>query len=342
MQNETTTVLNATTDERQPQHVGKLMQVSEPELKIGTSGYSYPGPPPKGWYGIFYPTTRGKKIDELEFYSQFFDTVEVNSTFYRPPVPNMAKAWAIRTPPSFEFSVKLWQKFTHPRKIGQGVSKEQWELITQDDIDLFRSGIQPLAEAGKLGALLLQYPMGFYCSPENIDKLDRTLRSFAEYPKAVELRHRSWSDRAEQTKALLQEHDASLVLIDEPKFASSIRQGFETVGQILYFRAHGRNIAKWWNHKESWERYDYCYSWDEIKEMAQKLKTAAGSRPDLGKALVFFNNHARGQAATNAFMLQHELGIPIKASPVEALTRAFPQISEMIPKPGPGRQAGLF
>ena len=158
----------------------------------------------------------------------------------------------------------------------------------------------------------------------------------------MELRHRSWSDRIEQTKVFLQEHGASLVLIDEPKFASSIRQRFEPVGEILYFRAHGRNAANWWNHKDSWERYDYCYSWDEIKEIARKLKGATSGRPGLGKALVFFNNHARGQAAANAFMLQHELGIPINASPIEALTSAFPQISDIVLEAVPPAQKRFF
>ena len=95
----------------------RMMSVSE-NFKIGTSGYSYPGDPPKGWYGVFYPETRSKNLNELEYYSQFFDTVEINSTFYRPPSPAMSKAWAKKTPANFEFAVKVWQKFTHPKKIG--------------------------------------------------------------------------------------------------------------------------------------------------------------------------------------------------------------------------------
>lgn len=295
-------------------------------LRIGTSGYSYPGPPPKGWFGVFYPQTKGKRFDALEYYSQFFDTVEINSSFYGPPTLSMANAWVGKTPAGFEFAVKLWQKFTHPSKIGQGGSEGRWEAITQDDIALVRTGIQPLAESGKLGALLLQYPAGFYCSPENIEKLASTLRAFSEYPKVVELRHRSWSDSGEKTKALLEEYGASLALIDEPKFESSIRQSFEPVGHLLYFRAHGRNAAKWWQHGESWERYDYCYSWDEIKGFAQKLKTATAG-PGVQKALVFFNNHARAQSIANALMLLHEMGTDFKATPSEGLVQAFPQIA---------------
>jgi len=306
------------------------------ETKIGTCGYSYPGPPPKGWVGAFYPRQKGRRINELEYYSRFFDTVEINSSFYGPPSPAMAEAWVKKTPDDFEFSIKVWQKFTHPKKIGQGRSTGEWEPITQDDLDIFRAGIEPLAESNKLGALLFQYPAGFYCTPETIDKMERTLRSFAEYPKAVELRHKSWSDKMGDTRALLREHSATLVLIDEPKFASSIRQKFEPVSNMLYFRAHGRNAQTWWKHKESWERYDYCYTWEEIKTMAKKLKETATNYPRLEKALVFFNNHARGQAAANAFMLAHELSVPLKGRPNEALLQTFPQLSGIVPPPRQG------
>jgi uncharacterized protein YecE (DUF72 family) len=301
-------------------------------FRIGTSGYSYPGPPPKGWFGAFYPQSKGKRFDALEYYSRYFDVVEINSSFYGPPTPAMAEGWVKKTSPGFEFAVKLWQKFTHPSKIGQGNARGGWEAITQDDIDLCRKGFQPLAESGKLAALLLQYPASFDASPENTDKLSDTLKAFADYPLAVELRHRSWSDNPESTKQILEERRATLALIDEPKFQSSIRQSTDSIGDMLYFRAHGRNAAMWWDNKESWERYDYCYSWEEIKKIADKIKTATIMRPEIRKALVFFNNHARGQSAVNALMLSHAMGLPVKNAPNEALTQAFPQISEIIPR----------
>src|SRR5262245_22541179 len=168
-------------------------------MRIGTAGYSYPGIPPKGWHGAFYPQAKGKKIDELEYYSQVFNTVEINSSFYGPPSERTASAWVRKTPADFLFTLKLWQKFTHPTKLGQGKSTGEWEPTNQADVDLFRAGIQPLAEAAKLGALVLQYPAGFHYSPENINKLSSTLHAFASYPKAVELRHRTWSDKISQT-----------------------------------------------------------------------------------------------------------------------------------------------
>jgi uncharacterized protein YecE (DUF72 family) len=296
-------------------------------ILIGTSGYSYPGAPPKGWKGAFYPDVKGTKFDELEYYSRIFNSVEINNTFYRPPSKAVASGWATKTPADFVFCIKLWQKFTHPMKISRTTSQEQWEPITQKDFDEFRAGILPLAEAGKLGALLLQYPAGFHYSPESIENVERILRWFYDYPKVVELRHKSWSEESAAMKALLTEQRASGVIIDEPKFGTSIRQDWEPIGDIFYFRAHGRNAKAWWNPKESWERYDYLYSREEIKKQAERIKTAVGA-PGVKKAFAFYNNHARANAAANAIMLSQELEIRLKAMPAEAMLINFPQLAQ--------------
>jgi uncharacterized protein YecE (DUF72 family) len=295
------------------------------DIKIGTSGYSYPGRPPKGWYGAFYPEKKSKEFDELGYYSKIFNTCEINNTFYRPPSPTVAKGWVDKTPADFLFSVKLWQKFTHPMKIGRKKSEEHWEPPTQRDFDEFRAGIFPLAEAGKLGVLLLQYPAGFHRSSENIEKLESTLRWFYDYPKVVELRHKSWNENSSEFEALFLENRASGVLIDEPKFATSIRQEPEAIGNILYFRAHGRNAKAWWNPKESWQRYDYLYSRDEVRRHADKIKTATSKR-GINKAFAFYNNHSRANAPANAIMLSQELGVRLKAMPPEAMVTRFPDL----------------
>ncbi len=129
--------------------------MSSAEIHIGTSGWSYP----KGegtWNGYFYPAG---KINELEFYSQFFDTVEVNSSFYRPPGPGIVNNWAKRVPKGFLFAVKLWQKFTHPKMFKEATGEVA--AISQEDVDTFRQSLEPLAKAGKLGALLAQFPPSF-------------------------------------------------------------------------------------------------------------------------------------------------------------------------------------
>jgi len=125
------------------------------KLYIGTSGWSYP----KGegtWTGYFYPTG---KINELEYYSQFFNTAEINSSFYRPPNPGYVYNWIRRVPNDFLFTVKLWQKFTHPKMYKEATGKEV--VISQQDIDLLNQSIEPLVRYGKLGALLAQFPPSF-------------------------------------------------------------------------------------------------------------------------------------------------------------------------------------
>ena len=298
-------------------------------IRIGTSGFSYPGKPPAGWYGAFYPERKTKGFDELEYFSQIFNTCEINQTFYRPPSAKITSAWAAKTPDDFKFAIKLWQKFTHPKKISRKKSDEAWEPPQQKDFDEFRAGILPLADAGKLGALLLQYPTGFHYSPESLEELEKTLKWFYDYPKVVELRHKSWSENRDDTARLLEEYRASEVLIDEPKFKTSIRQETETIGDVVYFRAHGRNAKAWWHAKESWERYDYLYSREEIQQHAQKIKTAARN-PSVKAVFGVYNNHARANAAANAVMLSQELGVRLKGMPSEAMVSKFP---EMVQEP---------
>jgi uncharacterized protein YecE (DUF72 family) len=119
------------------------------------------------------------------------------------------------------------------------------------------------------------------------------------------------------------------VVIDEPKFASSIRQPFEAVGEMLYFRAHGRNAQAWWKHKESWERYDYLYSREEIGKHTEQLKSAM-ARPGVQKAFAFYNNHARANAPINAIMLAQEMGVGLRAMPNEAMVAKFPLLAKTV------------
>src|SRR5262245_12483992 len=132
------------------------------DVRVGTSGWNYPSG--KGtWNGIFYPTPPGRRsrgkdgFDELRFYAEHFDTVEINSTFYGVPPPSTTRGWSERTPPGFVFSLKLFQKFTHPDMYQKATGREAWSL-GQKDVDAFRDAMEPLAAAGKLGPLLAQFP----------------------------------------------------------------------------------------------------------------------------------------------------------------------------------------
>ena len=167
-------------------------------VRIGTSGWNYPASGYGPWTGVFYSLKQGQtipgtkqKFDELAYYADRFNTVEINNTFYRPPSPKTAESWAKRTPKGFEFSLKLFQDFTHKRE------------AKQKDVDVFKRGVDPLADAGKLGALLCQFPASFKLDDASIEYLTWLLKAFKEYPAAVELRHRSWSDDFGETLKLL-------------------------------------------------------------------------------------------------------------------------------------------
>jgi uncharacterized protein YecE (DUF72 family) len=237
----------------------------------------------------------------LGYYAtNLFNTVEVNVSFYRLIPPATARGWARITPPGFEFAVKAWQKFTHPKMHARAAGKV--EEVTPADLERFRAGLAPLAEAGKLGAVLLQFPPSFHASTRNVEALGKLLGALADYPLAVELRHRSWNTRQAETRSLLEGHRATWVVIDEPKFPSSIRQEVEPLGGMLYLRFHGRNAAKWWKHERAEERYDYLYSEAELRPFAERIRKIRAESP-LRRAFVFFNNHARGQAVQNGRML---------------------------------------
>jgi uncharacterized protein YecE (DUF72 family) len=309
-------------------------------VRVGTSGWSYPSG--KGtWNGVFYPKRRPKGFDELAFYAEHFDTVEVNSTFYGQPRPDVCRGWAQRTPTDFEFAVKLYQKFTHPRTFGERVAKGLPEELRSDektvealagfnqaDLDEFRRGIEPLAAARKLGALLAQFPPSFKDSPESRDVLTGLLRAFRDYPVAVELRHRTWSDAIGDTLSLLNAFNAAWVQIDEPKFRFSIRQNYlPNVTGFYYMRLHGRNSAKWWKHERSEDRYDYLYSAYELKEFSE---TAAATRALVKKTYLYTNNHFSAKSVANAAMIKHQLGEATEGDYPPAFLECYPELGGVI------------
>lgn len=300
-------------------------------LLIGTSGWNYPTG--RGtWNGVFYPrhpkrATRERAFDELSYYAARFDTVEVNSTFYGQPRPEVTAGWVARTPAHFEFSLKLYQKFTHPGMYEKAHAGEA-ATVSPADIDDFRSGIDPLARAGKLGALLAQFPPSFKDSDESRDTLARLLRAFADYPMAVELRHRSWSDNIASTLTLLNEYNAAWTQIDEPKFRFSIRQNYlPNVKGFYYMRLHGRNVEQWWRHEKSEDRYNYLYSAKELKPFAE---IADAARTLVRKSYLYLNNHFAAKSTVNALMIKRLVGQPIDATFTSELVDRYPEIKEMV------------
>ena len=276
------------------------------KIYVGTSGWSYP----KGegtWTGYFYPSG---KINELEYYSQFFNTVEINSSFYRPPNPGYVYNWAKRVPQGFLFTVKLWQKFTHPRMYKEATGEEA--AISQSDVDLFNHSIEPLVKYGKLGALLAQFPPSFKNDGYGQQILGAVIRAFGRYRLAIELRHSSWSDD-KNTATFLKENNVAWVQIDEPKFQSSIAAEVPLTSDLAYFRFHGRNKEMWWKG-DSESRYRYLYSAEEIDELSGKVNKAAEQTTLL---FAFFNNHWQGYAPRNAIDMMKTLKLPIKEPPIQ-------------------------
>jgi uncharacterized protein YecE (DUF72 family) len=311
-------------------------------LRIGTSGWSYPSG--KGtWNGMFYPATRSirdgtKGFDELRFYSEHFDTVEVNSTFYGQPRADVTRGWVERTSPGFEFSVKLYQKFTHPKMFKEAALRrapgatgsllDVLAEVTRSDLDDFRSGIEPLAAAGRLGALLAQFPPSFKDDAQSRDYLAHLLRAFDGYPVAVELRHRSWSDSVADTLSMLNAFGAAWVQIDEPKFRFSIRQNYlPNVTSFYYMRLHGRNAAQWWRHDKSEDRYNYLYSASELREFAD---VAGAARALVKKSYLYTNNHFSSKSVVNAVMLKAQLGEPIEGEYPESMLNEYPELRAVL------------
>ena len=302
---------------------------TSPRFLVGTCGFSYSGDPPQGWKGVFYPKRGKRRTDELEHYATFFNLVEINSTFYRPASAAMSRSWLERTGADFVFAVKAWQKFTHLARLGDGESREKWRCFDPSDVARFIEGIQPLAEAGRLGPLLFQYPASFVCNAANAERLETTLARFNFCPRVVELRHRSWSDNRTITEAVLTRSQAAWAFIDEPKFPTSVKQELTAQGDIAYLRLHGRNQQKWWKHGDAWERYDYFYRAENIRRLAGRLKALADKSPN-GKFYVLFNNHARGQAVANALMLQGALAPERSVQAPRALVDAFPDLRDFV------------
>jgi len=300
------------------------------------------------WNGVFYPPSRSrpKGFDELAFYSEHFNTVEVNSTFYGQPRAAVTRAWVGRTPAGFEFSVKLYQKFTHPgmfknaltRSLGASPDNiendEAGHLLdalarpNQADLDEFRAGIDPIVQAGKMGALLAQFPPSFKDAPATRDYLAWLMRAFSGHPVAVELRHKSWSDAIGETLELLNAFGGAWVQIDEPKFKFSIRQNYlPNMTGFYYMRLHGRNAAKWWRHDKSEDRYDYLYSDAELREFSE---TAGAARRLVKKLYLYTNNHFSAKSVANAVMIKRQLGEPIDGEYPPEFVERFPDLADAL------------
>jgi len=286
------------------------LKIVKTSLKVGPAGWSY-----KDWQGIVYPKKRGKNFSELEYLSKFFDTIEINSTFYRPPRADTSKKWLAQIDhnPRFEFTVKLWQRFTHERG-----------MLSPVEIQFFKDSINPILEDGRLGALLIQFPWSYKNSAESRQYLKKLSDAFSEFPLVVEFRHQSW-----QTSAVfefLSEHQIGFANIDQPVIGKSISPSAELTSDIAYVRFHGRNYDNWFRQDAGRDaRYDYLYS---ESEMADWIKDIKELEANAGKCFIIYNNHFQGKAVVNGFQLLAEL-TDKKIKVPDVLLTHYPQLNEI-------------
>jgi uncharacterized protein YecE (DUF72 family) len=266
----------------------------EHRIRVGPAGWSY-----KDWEGTVYPP-HGSKFDHLAYLASFFDTIEINSPFYRIPPPTHAKSWVrrVESNPDFKFTTKVFRGFTHDDA-----------EIASADVKAFRNYLDPLADANRLGAVLLQYPWSFKNSEESRDKLAALFTAFDGYPLALEVRHSTFQN--EEFFQFLNEHDVSWVNVDQPLFHDSVKPSDAMTGPLAYARLHGRNYEKWFAHGETWERYNYLYSKEELAPWVDRIQTMAAAK----ETYVVTNNHFRGQAIVNAVELEESLGMEAKMPP---------------------------
>ncbi len=255
------------------------------EVFVGTSGFSY-----DDWKGAFYPE-KMKKDDMLCYYAERLHTVEVNMSFYTIPSQAAFAGMAKKTPDGFEFAVKAPKQLTHEPEVDPEV------------VERFTGAIQPLVEAGKLGCILAQYPYRFHRTDENSARVRQLREAFGELPVVVEFRNVGWMGK--NTFELLKQNNLGFCCVDEPHLKGLMPGVVAATSSIGYVRFHGRNAAKWWNHDEAWQRYDYLYSDDELKEWVPKVHDLQAVT---GKTYLFFNNHYQGKAAQNAVAFAEMLG----------------------------------
>jgi uncharacterized protein YecE (DUF72 family) len=283
--------------------------VRSSNLRVGPAGWNY-----KDWEGIVYPAVRRGSFDALSFLADYCDTIEINSSFYYPPRLKDVASWAqrVRNNPHFKFTAKAWQRISH------GTAAED-ESSLAAACDEMRRSMAPLAEAGILGALLIQFPWRFRCSPENQEHLGKLFRLLCDFPLALEVRHGSWN--REPFYDFLRENRVAFCNVDQPLIGNSIRPGEMATAPVGYFRLHGRNYENWFKEDAGRDaRYDYLYTKEEIHKLSGQIQKVQQSTEE---TYAITNNHFRGQALVNAIEILEELDATPPAVP-PLLAAAYP------------------
>ncbi len=240
---------------------------------FGTSGFSY-----DDWVGNFYPAGMPKR-EWLVYYAHEFSACELNSTFYVLPRPASLETIAKKTGEGFLFSIKANQKMTHQREDNAPIFKAFCQVI------------EPIITAGKLGCILAQFPYSFRFNRRNWDYLGLLRERLGELPVVIEFRNAQWL--RSEVFDWLRHRELGFCCVDEPPLANLLPPIAEATSKISYIRFHGRNSAKWWQHEQAYERYDYSYTPQELSEWLPKIRKLDSITE---RTFVFANNHWRGQA----------------------------------------------
>ena len=282
---------------------------SSGKILVGPAGWSY-----ADWEGIVYPRSKPRGFHEAAYLAQYFDTIEINTSFYNPLRPELAESWVekVQHNPSFQFTAKLWKRFTHERH------------ASLQDEKTCKQGLAPLAAAGRLGALLLQFPWSFKYTRENHEYMSGLFMQFMEYPLVVEVRHSSWNQP--EIFAWLRAQGVGFCNIDQPVMGRSLAPSEHLTTPVGYVRLHGRNYEHWFTANEhSAERYNYLYSIDELRPWAERVTHIASAAE---RVFVIANNHYLGKAVANGLQLISILrGLPVPMP--ESLREHYPELAEI-------------
>jgi uncharacterized protein YecE (DUF72 family) len=287
--------------------------------RVGVAGWSYPD-----WEGVVYP--KAPRFDGLSYLATLFDTIEINSSFYRIPATRATASWAKRTRanPEFRFTLKLYKGFTHER------------TATSEEERAFAGALAPLADAGVLGAVLLQFPWSFKNDPESLDYLSATLERFYRLPLVVEVRHASWNQG--EFYSFLAERGVGFCNIDQPLIGRSLAPSERATSPVGYVRLHGRNYRDWFREDAGRDaRYDYLYSEEELDPWVEKISEVSGTA---SSTYVITNNHFRGQAVVNALQIRSRLEKRKVKAPASLLEH-YPVLARSA-EPDSPIQPGLF
>ena len=295
-------------------------RASAPIVRVGPAGWSY-----SDWAGYVYPSRRAKGFHEATYLAQFFDTIEINTSFYQPLRPDHAAQWIDRVAanPRFVFTAKLWQRFTHDIRSMKSSSAAAEEREV-------RAGFDVLRAAQKLGAVLLQFPFSFHRTPETLVYLTALLKRFADYPLVVEVRHGTWD--APETLELLRTSGVSFCNIDQPIIGRSLMPSAEATAAVGYVRLHGRRYDTWFSDDakiSAHERYNYLYSPEELAPWVTRVRKIGEQARN---TFVITNNHFQGKAVVNALQLISILkGSKVKVP--EPLRQHYPQLEPIADSP---------